>query len=127
MTEREKVVKILSVALSRLESFCDPTDRCCGVDGIAREESRLYLESWVIPHVELAISVVSGEAVEQQRLSSLVADSACRKQPSTASYINPFSKLRLLHWAERFHRSVVDASSALNAALENKESKDSES
>lgn len=41
----------LEEALDKLEAFADPEDHRCAVHKAAREESRLYITTWVIPRL----------------------------------------------------------------------------
>lgn len=114
-----KAAKLLACALNRMEIYCDPTDRQCGVDGIAREESRLYFETWVMPHMRIAIKVLRGEELNDED-NEWKDDRLETKKPHAAPYANPFSRIRQLDWATKFHRAVVEASSMLNDALDGK-------
>jgi len=95
--DQENAAKALATALTRLETFIDPFDGACGIDGIARHEIRQgqYFQSWVLPHVRFALAVLSDTVTDEMRedLAWTARDRTHQNKQETM-YRSPFSRFR---------------------------------
>lgn len=61
--------RLLKEAIKKLEIFSDPENERCGVDREAREKSRIYINTWVIPALKALQESLnsSGDSIEKKR------------------------------------------------------------